>query len=106
MDRLEIWQLDGERGLRLAGELDLHSAKRLTETLGALQGAGKATLDLSALTFIDSSGLHALVAFARTENGNGPVILQGVSAMMLRMFEITNLVQHPGLEIMMSTDGE
>jgi anti-anti-sigma factor len=106
MDRLDISQLDGERGLRVEGELDLHSAQQLTDALAALQGTGPATLDLSLVTFIDSSGLHAIVAFAGTENGNGPVRIQGASATLLRMLEITNLAQHPGLDIRESTDVE
>jgi anti-sigma B factor antagonist len=99
MDILEISRLDGVRGLRLAGELDLQSAPKLTEALANMQGDGPATLDLSELTFMDSSGLHAIVAFARADNGRGRLILEGASATMLQMFEITNLAQHPHLDI-------
>lgn len=99
MDALEITQLDERTGLRVAGELDLSTAPQLNEALGAIAEDGAVTLDLSELTFIDSSGLHAIVAYARAANGNGPVVLDGVSSAMLRIFEITDLTQHPELEI-------
>jgi anti-anti-sigma factor len=106
MDMLEISQIDGRRHLRLAGELDLHTANELKDTFAMLQGDGPATLDLSELTFVDSSGLHAIVAFATSENGNGPVILDGVSATMMRMLEITNVAEHPNLEVRARVDGD
>jgi anti-anti-sigma factor len=60
---------------------------------------GQAKVDLSELTFMDSSGLHALIEIARKQNGHGPLILEGASALVLRLFEITDLARHPNLEI-------
>jgi anti-anti-sigma factor len=88
---------EGPRGLRLAGELDLRSLRRLTAAFAALPA--RATLDLSELTFIDSSGLHAIEEIARAQNGNGPLILTGTPATVARLLEITNLARHPGLDI-------
>ena len=100
MQALEITFLEDEAGLRLAGELDLHSAQQLKDAFAGIRSNGRqAKLDLSELTFIDSSGLHAIAEVAGAPNGTGPVILEGASETMLRMFEITNLTQHPGLEI-------
>jgi anti-anti-sigma factor len=48
----------------LAGELDIDSAHRLQQTIARLFSAGRVkllTLDLSALAFIDSTGLAAIV---------------------------------------------
>ena len=70
-----------------------------------VSGAGQATLDLSDLTFVDSSGLHAIVDFVGTENGNGPLILEGVSAKILQVLEITKVAEHPNLEIKAVTVG-
>jgi anti-anti-sigma factor len=105
MESFEISPLEGERGLRLGGELDLQSVHRLTEALASLPGAGQAKLDLSELTFIDSSGLHAIVDFARS-NGNGRLILEGATATMVRMFEITNVANHPNLDIRGAMNGD
>lgn len=106
MKNFEITHLNGERGrVRLAGELDLHSVPELKEALANLHTMGPVKLDLSELTFVDSSGLHAFVEFAGAENGNGPVILEAVPASMVRLFEISRLSEHPRLEIRVGSDG-
>ena len=61
METFKVWSLDGFRGLALAGELDMASARVLREAFETLPGTGPATLDLAELTFIDSSGLHEIV---------------------------------------------
>ena len=102
METLEITRLEGERGFRLAGELDVLSAPRLIEAFADApeDGAnGQARVDLSGLTFMDSSGLHALVEIAQSQNGHGPLILEGASPIVMRLFEITDLASHPKLEI-------
>jgi anti-anti-sigma factor len=99
VEDLLIINLDGETGLRLSGELDTLSASKLVEALAKFQGPGPIRVDLSELTFIDSSGLHAIASAASAVNGAGPVILEGASPMVLRVFEITNLARHPNLEI-------
>lgn len=106
MKILEITPLDGERGLRLVGELDLHSVPDFREAVGQLNGGGHAKLDVSELTFIDSSGLHAIAQFAGAENGNGRVILEGVSARMRSLLEISMLAGLPRLEIRADSDGD
>lgn len=98
-DGLTIVELDGQRGLRLIGELTAESAPRLAQAFERMQGAGQATLDLSQLTFVDSTGLHAIAALARAENGSGRVILEGVKLQIARLLEITDLAGHPDLDI-------
>src|SRR3954447_8646227 len=90
---------DGHRGLRLAGELDLRSIRPLLDEVAATPTKRQATLDLSELTFIDSSGLHAIEELASKQNGNGPLILAGTSPAVARLLEITDLHRHPGLEV-------
>ena len=104
MDTLAI-SSEGFRGLRLAGELDLRSLEPLAAAFAALPVEGQATLDLSELTFIDSSGLHAIEEIARVQNGNGPLILAGTPATVARLLEITNLAGHPGLDIRVGARG-
>ena len=55
-----------ERGLTrllVAGEIDMQVAPRLTEAIGDLlrDGHDRVVVDLSAVTFLDSSGLASLV---------------------------------------------
>jgi anti-anti-sigma factor len=98
VDRLAI-SPDGHRSLRLAGELDLRSVRPLLDEFEAMPAEGQATLDLSELAFIDSSGLHAIEELASKQNGNGPLILAGTSPAVARLLEITDLHRHPGLEV-------
>lgn len=96
---LTIVELAGQRGLRLTGELTAESVPRLVQAFESMQGAGQATLDVSQLTFVDSTGLHAIAALARGENGSGRVILEGVKPQIARLLEITDLAAHPDLDI-------
>ena len=64
--RFDITVEDGPDGalLRVSGELDLVSEPQLTQALDDLEGRA-ATLDLSELAFMDSTGLRALLSAAR-----------------------------------------
>ena len=62
---LRIEQRPGERVLALEGELDMAETVALVDAAAPLAaGSGDLTLDLSGLTFIDSSGLLALLRTA------------------------------------------
>jgi anti-anti-sigma factor len=88
-----------QHGLRLIGELDMATVNQLTTALETVSRNGPVTLDLAQLTFIDSTGLHAIMQFASSQNGSGPVILAGPSATARRALEIAGLEGHPGVEV-------
>ena len=97
--RLELTDLDGRLGLRVAGELDSHTAPDLEARLGQLPSEGDITLDLADLTFIDSSGLRVLVAqHQRLEDAGHALILAAPSAPVARLIEITGLTEHLRVE--------
>jgi anti-sigma B factor antagonist len=85
--------------LRLAGEVDAATAPELVEALSGLNGATETTLDLAGVTFIDSSGLHAIVAYARSREPEGTVTLTEVSPNVSRLLEITCLQDVANLRI-------
>ncbi len=87
---------NGDGSLVLVGELDALTVRDLAEALATRNGERHVTLDLSDLTFIDSHGLHAIVAFAR---GRETVTLTGVAPHIRRVFEITRLTELPGLQV-------
>jgi anti-anti-sigma factor len=58
--------------LKVTGELDLSTVPVLTESVERLQSGTKAlTLDLSDLSFMDSTGLRLLIALDRRANQEG-----------------------------------
>ncbi len=91
--------------LALAGELDMASAAKLEEELAAVEERQPALLvvDLRPLTFMDSSGLRALVAADNRarEQGRRLALIRGGERVQ-RVFTITRLDER--LEIV--DDGE
>ena len=85
--------------LALSGELDAYTVVNLNEALASRKGARNLTLDVSELTFIDSTGLHAIVAYVQSRDPDGTVTLTGASPHIGRVFEITRLTDLPKLRI-------
>lgn len=80
--------------LRLTGELDLESARLLEERLTALRGLHRPVrLDLSVLSFIDSTGISVLVAAfnAAREDGWRLAIAPALSPAVDRVFALTGV---------------
>ena len=101
MSVFEISPLVNGKGLRLEGELDLAAAPRLTEALlDFASSEGEVHLDLSEVSFLDSSGLRVILALARSRADTGSsVVLLDPSAAIVRIFEIMGIDEHPGVEI-------
>jgi anti-anti-sigma factor len=75
--------------LRLVGELDLANASGFEDAVLAASAEDEAvSIDLAGLTFIDSSGIRALIRIA---DGCAPrqVILRSPRPNVLKIFEIT-----------------
>lgn len=94
----------GVAHVQLTGELDIASAKSLASALKGLPDRPSlAVVDLSGLSFIDSSGLRALLDMKRSlaAEGGRLVLIQGPSQVS-RVFEVTRLDRHfeiaPSLE--------
>ena len=96
---LELSSLVDEVGIKLTGEVDLATARQLTDALANISTEAEVHFELSELTFMDSSGLRAIVAFARSLNGGGPLVMLNPSDAINRLFVITGLDQHPKVEI-------
>jgi anti-anti-sigma factor len=100
MPPFQAHPLDDRTGLRLEGELDLATAPILAEALRSLHHVnGATTLDLSGLTFMDSSGIHAIVEYARSADCPGRVILDGPTPIVARALEMVGIDRIPGVEI-------
>ena len=84
---------DHGRALRLAGELDMAGVPSLEAAMGRLWGeVSNLTLDLSGLSFIDSTGLAAIVHLSGlcAKHGCRLQIVPGPQAVQ-RLFELTGL---------------
>lgn len=92
--QIEAHDHDGLAHVVLNGELDLSTIEQVEHTLTRVEGEGPATvaLDLSGLTFLDSSGLRVIVSAdqrARRENRRF-VVVRGPETVQ-RVFSITRL---------------
>lgn len=77
------------------GELDLATAPRFESVLGNAASADGATVevDLSGVSFVDSSGLRAIVATARDlEQRGGRLRISAMSAAARRVLEVAGLL--------------
>jgi anti-anti-sigma factor len=97
--QLQVLPTEVPHGLRLIGELDLLTVPELETALAACTNGEAVTLDLAALTFIDSSGLHLISRYAESTNGNGPLRLVNVPRNILQVVRITRFHDHPRIEI-------
>lgn len=86
----------------VSGELDPHTAAQLQEALNEVLAAGGVTrvvLDLSGIRFIDSSGLRVLLAANESlMRAGGQLTLRAPSAAVMRLLEITDLVDRLDVE--------
>jgi anti-sigma B factor antagonist len=87
---------DGSTAVSVRGELDLSTAGQLRDRLYALLDAGTTllTLDVSGLSFIDSTGLGVIVAvLKRAKELGGNLVLRGPSKSARKVIDISGLSQ-------------
>lgn len=84
---------EGDAGVvSAAGELDANSEARLRSAVDELltEGCSTLILDLAGISFIDSSGLSALIyAYKRALESGGSLSLRSPSATVTRLLELT-----------------
>jgi anti-anti-sigma factor len=92
---IAVSSAEGEvKVVALRGELDFADAPSLGRMLDELRadGAREVVIDLSELTFIDSSGISALVGAARAVSSDGgTLVVASPTPHVRRVFEIVNL---------------
>jgi anti-sigma B factor antagonist len=76
--------------VRVSGEVDLSSHERLTEQLRQAASVGAVVVDLSDCTFIDSSGIRALLLGEREAER---FALAGAGDQVKRVLEMTGVEQ-------------
>lgn len=98
---MEIETKDGGRWeLAIAGEIDADNCEEFHQrVLGAEHADGPLFLDLSRLTFIDSSGISSLLKIKAELDGRGHGLqLHSPTESVHRVLQITGLLATFGLE--------
>jgi len=93
---LKIDLVESEESIlvKVAGEIDVYTAPKLRETLFPLSEKTRVNIviDLSAVEYMDSTGLGVFVgAFKNVRSNKGTFQLVGLSDRLKRLFEITGL---------------
>jgi anti-sigma B factor antagonist len=95
--------LDGSTVVIAAGEIDVATAPALREALlVAVEVSGNVVVDLNAVTFLDSTGIGALMGGFKNVPANGSMCLVGANGMVAKVLRQTGLDQvipvHPNLD--------
>lgn len=95
---VEVSNLEiNEAKVIVKGELDPHTAPQLRAALSLLEEdprVGRVILDLSEVSFIDSSGLRVIVGCSQSLGArNARLVLCHLSESVLQLLEITNLLR-------------
>ena len=101
MDKLihcRVTAVPGGHHVTVAGEIDMQTAPQLAETL--LQFAnGSVTVDLRDVTFMESSGIHALLqAHTDITQRNACFVITNASAPVQQILDITGLTKILNIE--------
>ncbi len=86
--------VDGVTVVTVEGEMDVYTSPTLRDRLSALLDDGTSTVvvDLSAVTFLDSTGIGTLVgALKRAEEQGGGLPVVCPQDRLLKLFRITGL---------------
>lgn len=88
--------LDPENFVPLEGEIDLHVSERVEHCLASIikKRPDSVVVDLSGVTFIDSSGMAVLIrAMQNMKEYGGKLTLSGMNDKVRPIFEISQLDQ-------------
>jgi anti-anti-sigma factor len=103
---LQFGSSEASRTLSVAGELDLATADELAARLEKEgRGEGDLTLDLAELSFVDSTGIRALIRAADGMAGRGRLILRDPSPAVRRVLELMGL-SHSSAGLVVEDAGE
>ncbi len=99
---VEILRESGEARVVVQGEVDADNKTKMgSEILDGTEGASKVLVDLSGLTFIDSSGLGELLRINEVADSRSQQFeIVEASAAVRRILDITGLLDHFGLSEM------
>ncbi|GAA2458456.1 STAS domain-containing protein [Streptomyces glaucus] len=85
--------IDGITVVTVRGEIDHHTADPLRQALTPPDGAAgpRTVADLSGVTFMDSSGINALIAAYQAHGEGGRLRLAGIRPPVLRVLQLVGV---------------
>ena len=92
--RIEVADTTSPTTVVLTGEIDLSTARRVREALIAISNSGETSVvvDMTNVTFVDSTGLSALVGpLKRFRSMNGEIVLRSPAGGVRKVLELTGL---------------
>jgi anti-sigma B factor antagonist len=94
--RIDTVDFDGRLVVAVHGELDIATSPLLDEALARARrtDAARILIDLAAVSFIDSTGLHVLIKHAREEGIRGRIRLTKCSSQVQRVIELSGTIDH------------
>ena len=98
MTRPRFHAARGEGVVYLRGELDMSTEDRARRILLPIAGNHSSlTLDLSQLTFCDSTGLNLMLEILFSLPKGGRLQVLGASRSIRKLFEVSGLSRHPAV---------
>jgi len=94
--RIEVADTTSPTTVVLNGEIDISTSGRVREALIAISHSGenKVVVDMTNVTFLDSTGLAALVGpLKRFRSMNGEIVLRSPTPPVQKVLEITGLTR-------------
>src|SRR3954453_8968668 len=80
----------GNPALIVSGEIDMATAPSIRAMLEPhIEAGGPVTLDVSNVTFMDSTGIYALIDAARSLGGRGSVVIHGAHGQRANLLHLT-----------------
>ena len=94
--RIDAVERDGLLTLVVQGELDIATSPLLDEALARARASDATSIvvDLLAVSFMDSTGLHVLIRHTRAEGGPARVRLTKGSPQAQRVFELSGALEY------------
>jgi anti-sigma B factor antagonist len=94
----------GNPAVSFSGEIDISNVEGVSTALEPwVEAGGPVTVDLSAVSFMDSSGIHALFRAASRLEERGCIILHGVGGSVDKVIRITGAESVPNIHVIRCT---
>jgi anti-anti-sigma factor len=98
---MHVGVASGNPVIAFSGEIDLATSPEMSSALEPwTRAGGPVTIDLSEVTFMDSTGVHALVDAARALGDRGCIVIHGAHDGLSKVFALLRLDWVPNIHVL------